>query len=339
MNGDGHEDHEDTEATRAATPDGPSRESGTFGHLPVMVERVVELLSDAPGGLFVDATLGGGGHAAAVLAANPGLRLLGIDRDDRAVDAATEQLAPFGSRVEIVRSPFSLLDELVRERTGEGATAVLMDLGVSSPQLDEPDRGFSHRSAAPLDMRMDRRGRVRAEDVVNDYSFVRLRRVISELGEERYADRVARRIIDARPIRDTAHLAEVVASAIPAPARRRGGNPAARTFQAIRIEVNRELDELAEALDAALGVLAPGGRMCVLSYHSLEDRMVKQAFRSAETGGCVCPQGLECVCGATPTVRLLKRGAWKASDDEVAQNPRSRSARLRAVEAVGGRAS
>lgn len=300
---------------------------------------MVELLSVVPDGVYVDATLGGGGHAEAVLQAHPGLRLLGIDHDERAVDAAAERLARFGARAEIVRGPASLLDQLVRQRTGEGATAVLMDLGVSSPQLDEADRGFSHRSAAPLDMRMDRRGRVRADDVVNGYSFARLRRVISELGEERYAERVARRIVDARPIRDTEHLAEVVASAIPAPARRSGGHPATRTFQAIRIEVNRELDELAEALDAALGVLAPGGRMCVLSYHSLEDRMVKQAFRSAETGGCVCPQGFECVCGATPTVKLLKRGAWKASDEEVSRNPRSRSARLRAVEAVGGRAS
>lgn len=322
-----------------AAEDRPRETPIEFVHRPVLLERVVDVLSQAPGGLFVDATLGGGGHAEAVLSANPGLRLLGLDRDERAIEAAGRRLQRFGSRVEIVRSPFSVLDELVEQRTGEGATAVLMDLGVSSPQLDEADRGFSHRSAAPLDMRMDRRGRVRAADVVNEYSFARLRRVISELGEERYADRVARRIVDARPIRDTAHLAEVVASAIPAPARRRGGHPATRTFQAIRIEVNRELDELAEALDAALGVLAPGGRMCVLSYHSLEDRMVKQAFRSAETGGCVCPQGLECVCGATPTVRLLKRGAWKPTDEEVQANPRSRSARLRAVEAVGGRAS
>ncbi len=311
-------------------------EPATFVHRPVLLERIVGILGDAPEGLFVDATLGGAGHAEAILDANPALQLLGIDRDDRAVAAATERLARFGPRGEIVRSPFSQLDELVLQRTRKGATAVLMDLGVSSPQLDEADRGFSHRSAAPLDMRMDRRSRVRASDVVNEYSFVRLRRVISDLGEERYADRVARRIVDARPITDTAHLSEVVSSAIPAPARRRGGNPATRTFQAIRIEVNRELDELAEALDAALGVLAPGGRMCVLSYHSLEDRMVKQSFRKAETGGCVCPDGLECVCGATPTVRLLKRGAWKPSAEEVAENPRSRSARLRAVEALDG---
>lgn len=304
-----------------------------------MVERIVELLREVPDGLFIDATLGGGGHAQAVLSAHEGLELLGIDRDDRGLEAAARRLAPYASRTEIVRSAFSQLDELVRARTGEGATAVLMDLGVSSPQLDEGDRGFSHRSAAPLDMRMDRRGGLRAEEVVNDYPYARLRRVIAELGEERHADRVARRICDERPIRNTAHLADVVASAIPAPARRRGGHPATRTFQAIRMEVNRELDELADALDAALGVLAPGGRICVLSYHSLEDRMVKQALRSAETGGCVCPDGLECVCGAVPTVRLLKRGAWKPSPEEVASNPRARSARLRAAEALRTRAS
>lgn len=337
---DAHDETGTGDETDTGDEPGTSDETGTgFEHRPVMVERVVELLGEVPDGLFVDATLGGGGHAQAVLSAQPGLRLLGIDRDDRGCQAAADRLAPFGSRIEIVRSAFSELDELVRERTGEGATAVLMDLGVSSPQLDEPDRGFSHRGAAPLDMRMDRRDRLRAEEVVNGYSFARLRRVISELGEERYADRVARRICDERPIRDTAHLAEVVAGAIPAPARRRGGHPATRTFQAIRMEVNRELDELSDALDAALGVLAPGGRICVLSYHSLEDRMVKQALRTAESGGCVCPDGLDCVCGAVPTVRLLKRGAWKASADEVAQNPRARSARLRAAEALGSRAS
>lgn len=328
-----------------------------------MLDEVTAILAEAPEGLFVDCTLGGAGHAEAVLRANPGLRLLGIDRDDVAIDAARTRLAPFGDRVEIVRSPFSAIGDLVRERTGspeqpldrasrapdtsdrqpsrrnEGATAVLMDLGVSSPQLDEADRGFSHRSAAPLDMRMDRRGSLDASEVVNGYSFSRLRRVISDLGEERYADRIARRIVDARPIEDTATLAEVVSSAIPAPARRRGGHPARRTFQAIRMEVNRELDELADALDAAVGVLAPGGRMCVLSYHSLEDRMVKGVLREAETGGCKCPPGLDCVCGAVPTVRLLRRGAMKPSAAEVESNPRARSARLRAAEALGGRAS
>ncbi|MCB1270967.1 MAG: 16S rRNA (cytosine(1402)-N(4))-methyltransferase RsmH [Microthrixaceae bacterium] len=305
----------------------------------MLLEQVVSLLEGAPDGLFVDATVGGAGHAAAVLDAHPGLRLLGIDRDDRAVAAARDRLGRFGARAEVVRSPFSRIEDLVRARSEQGASAVLMDLGVSSPQLDEADRGFSHRSAGPLDMRMDRRAPKSAYEVVNEYSFPKLRRVIAEFGEERHADRIARHVVDARPISDSAHLAEVVAAAVPAPARRRGGHPARRTFQAIRMEVNRELDELAEGLEAALGALAPGGRMCVLSYHSLEDRMVKGAFREAASGGCVCPDGLECVCGATPTVRLLKRGAWKPTESEVQRNPRSRSARLRAVEAVGGRAS
>ncbi|MCP4436826.1 MAG: 16S rRNA (cytosine(1402)-N(4))-methyltransferase RsmH [Actinomycetia bacterium] len=301
-----------------------------------MLEKVLEVLSDVPDGLYVDATLGGGGHAEALLEANPGLRLLGIDRDDRATGAASRRLDRFGDRVEIVRSPFSAIDELVLERTGEGASAVLFDLGVSSPQLDEPDRGFSYRAAAPLDMRMDRREPLSAEGVVNDYSFAQLRRLISRYGEERFADRIARAIVDARPVADTEQLAEIVANSIPAAARRKGGHPAKRTFQAIRIEVNSELAELETALDAALSSLTLHGRIAVLSYHSLEDRMVKGALREAETGGCTCPPGLECVCGAIPTVKLLRRGAWKPDDAEVEANPRSRSVRMRAAEELVG---
>lgn len=211
---------------------------------------------------------------------------------------------------------------------------MLMDLGVSSPQIDEADRGFSYRSSGPLDMRMDRRDALSADEVVNGYSFAQLRRLIATYGEERFAQRVARAIVDARPISDTAELAEVVRSAIPAAARRRGGDPAKRTFQAIRIEVNRELEELESALDAALSTLRLSGRIAVLSYHSLEDRAVKGTLREAETGGCICPVGLDCVCGAVPTVRLLRRGAWKANDAEVAANPRARSVRMRAAEAI-----
>ncbi len=315
-----------------------------FHHVPVLQDLVVELLAAAPDGLYVDATVGGGGHAAAVLAAHPGLRLLGLDRDDAALEAAARRLGPFGDRVELVRSGFDQIERLVTERTatrpdhprppGEGAAAVLFDLGVSSPQLDVAERGFSYRSGAPLDMRMDRRQAFSAVDVVNEYPFSQLARVIETYGEERFARRVARAIVDARPIQNTAHLAEVVRAAIPAAARRTGGHPAKRTFQAIRIEVNRELDQLAEALDGALSVLVPGGRMAVMSYHSLEDRMVKQALREAETGGCVCPPGLPCVCGAEPTVRLLKRGAWTASAEEIERNPRAESVRVRAVERI-----
>ncbi len=310
-----------------------------FDHVPVLLDRVVALFRDVPPGLYVDATLGGGGHAAAVLAANPGLRLLGLDRDDAAIAAARTRLAPFGDRVQIVRTGFDRLADVVRERTDEGASAVLMDLGVSSPQLDVAERGFSYRSAAPLDMRMDRRQSLSALDVVNDYPYAELVRVIRGFGEERFATRIARSIIEARPVADTAQLAEIVRDAIPAPARRTGGHPAKRTFQAIRIEVNQELEQLAEALDGALAVLAPGGRLAVMSYHSLEDRLVKSTLRDAETGGCVCPQNLPCVCGAEPTVRLLKRGAWVASPEETQVNRRAESVRLRAVERLSEQAS
>ena len=310
-----------------------------FHHVPVLRDRVVEVLSVVPDGLLVDATLGGGGHALALLDAHPGLRLLGIDRDDAACAAAAERLAPHAGRVEIVRSGFDRLEQLVSERTTEGATAVLMDLGVSSPQLDEADRGFSYRTAGPLDMRMDRRQPLSALDIVNTYPYAQLVRVIETYGEERHARRIARAIVEARPVADTAVLGEIVREAVPAAARRTGGHPAKRTFQAIRIEVNRELDQLMTALDGALAALAPGGRLAVISYHSLEDRLVKDAFRTASTGGCVCPPQLPCACGAEPTVTLLKRGGWTASDDEVEENPRARSARLRAVERVDGRAS
>lgn len=327
--------------------------AGAFVHAPVMVDLVVELLSVVPDGIFVDATLGGGGHAEAVLEAHPGLRLLGIDRDDVAIAEARRRLGRFGDRVHLVRSGFADLERIVAEHsnaggatpashttrttdptTQQGVTAVLIDLGVSSPQLDEAERGFSYRSASPLDMRMDRRQALSALDVVNDYPFPRLARVIETYGEERFAGRIARAIIDARPIHDTVELAEVVRAAVPAATRRHGGHPAKRTFQAIRIEVNRELEQLADGLDAAMAVLAPGGRMVVMSYHSLEDRMVKQSFQDAATGGCTCPPGLPCVCGAEPTVRLLRRGAWKATDEEVAANPRARSVRIRALEAI-----
>ena len=313
--------------------------SQPFVHVPVLLDLVVDLFRDVPPGLYVDATLGGGGHARAVLEANPGLRLLGLDRDDVAIEAASRNLAHLGDRVEIVRTGFDQIEHLVRERTEQGASAVLMDLGVSSPQLDVAERGFSYRSAAPLDMRMDRRQATSAVDVVNEYSFPELVRVIRAYGEERYASRVARSIIEARPVRDTEHLAEVVRDAIPAPARRKGGHPAKRTFQALRIEVNRELEQLTDALDGALSVLAPGGRLAVMSYHSLEDKLVKSTMREAETGGCVCPPGLPCACGAEPTVRLLKRGAWTAPADEVERNRRSESVRVRAVERLAEQAS
>lgn len=310
-----------------------------FEHVPVLLNEVVELFRDQPPGLYVDATLGGGGHAAAVLGANPGLRLLGIDRDLEALAAAGAHLEPFGDRVELVHSEFSEIHQLVSERTENGAVAIMIDLGVSSHQLDVADRGFSYRDSAPMDMRMNRTQSLSAVHVVNEYSLQELTRVIRRYGEERFAQRIARAIVDARPVTDTAMLADIIKNAIPAPARRTGGHPAKRTFQAIRIEVNRELDQLISALDGAVASLAPGGRLAILSYHSLEDRLVKGAFREAATGGCTCPPRLPCACGAEPTVRLLRSGAWKATTEEIALNRRSESVRMRAVERLEEAAS
>ena len=299
-----------------------------FEHRPVMVDEIVDLFGPVPPGTVVDATLGGAGHARALLEAHAHLSVHGLDQDPDAVAVATARLAPFGERARITHARFDRMADVVTAPV----TGVLFDLGVSSPQLDRAERGFSHRFDAPLDMRMDTTGGRTAADVVNGYDEAELARVLRELGDERFAVRIARAIVAARPVETTARLAEVVRDAIPAPARRSGGHPARRTFQAIRIEVNAELEILPEALDAALDLLAPGGRCAVLAYHSGEDRIVKQRFRHAATGGCTCPPGLPCACGATPTVRLLKRGAWKPSASEVAANPRAESARLRAVE-------
>ena len=209
---------------------------------------------------------------------------------------------------------------------------VLFDLGVSSPQVDRPERGFSYAVDGPLDMRMDRTQPTTAADVVNLYDERRLARVVARYGDERHAGRIARGIVGARPLRTTGELVDVIRASIPAPARRRGGHPAKRTFQAIRIEVNGELELLPEAIDQSIDVLVPAGRCVVLAYHSGEDRIVKDRFAEAATGGCVCPPGLPCTCGAQAVVRLLNRRARRPRPDEVARNPRAESARLRAVE-------
>ena len=309
-----------------------------FGHRPVMVDEVLGLLTPVPAGTVVDATVGGGGHARALLEAADHLAVLGLDRDPVAVAAAALALAPFGDRATVRRARFDALREVAREEGLDALSGVLFDLGVSSPQLDRPERGFSHRGDGPLDMRMDPDDTRTAADVVNSMPEADLARLLRTYGDERYAARIARAIVAARPIETTGRLADVVRDAIPAPARRRGGHPARRTFQAVRIEVNAELEVLPGALDAAVDLLAPGGRCVVLAYHSGEDRIVKERFREAATGGCTCPAGLPCTCGAQPRVRLLKRGAWKPSADEVAANPRAGSARLRAVEKLAAAA-
>lgn len=304
-----------------------------FDHLPVMVDRVVELFAPVPPGLVVDATLGGAGHSRAILDAHPHLRILGLDQDAEAVAAATRALAPYGDRAVVRHVRFDHLAEVLGELAEGGVSGVLFDLGVSSPQLDRSDRGFSFRKDGPLDMRMDRRRERTAADVVNNYSAERLAQTLDRYGDERYARRIADAIVAARPIRTTGQLAEVVANAIPAPARRTSkGHPARRTFQAIRIEVNDELSILADAIDQAIDALLPGGRCVAMSYHSGEDRIVKERFRLAETGGCTCPPGLPCACGAERKVRLLKRGAERPDSVEILRNPRAESVRLRAVE-------
>ena len=306
-----------------------------FVHAPVMRSEIIELFAPVPEGLVIDATVGGGGHADALLRAHPQLSLLGLDQDGDALEAAAARLAPHGPRVTLKRARFDQLATVVTQLGHNTVAGVLFDLGVSSPQLDRPERGFTYREAGPLDMRMDPRTALTAADVVNEYDERDLARVLRENGDERFASRIARAIVAARPVMTTTDLAEIVRDAIPAPARRTGGHPAKRSFQAIRIEVNAELDILADALDQGIEVLAPGGRIAVLSYHSGEDRIVKERLREATSTGVTPPPGLPVEpesLGRRPRLRLLKRGAWKPTSEEIAENPRSQSARLRAGE-------
>jgi 16S rRNA (cytosine1402-N4)-methyltransferase len=307
-----------------------SRALRDFAHEPVMVREVVELFAPVPDGAVVDATVGGAGHATAILEAHPHLSVIGLDRDPDAVEVATERLAPFGARAAVHHARFDALADVV-----DGpVSGVLFDLGVSSPQLDRGERGFAFRHDGPLDMRMDPTTGRSAADIVNESSVQDLTRILRDGGETRWAQRIARAIIDARPVTTTGGLAELVRNAIPAAARRTGGHPATRTFQALRIAVNDELAILPGALDDAIASLAPHGRCVVLAYHSGEDRIVKDRFNEAVTGGCTCPPRLPCVCGAEPKVRLVFRGSRKPSAEELARNHRAESARLRACEAV-----
>lgn len=311
-----------------------------MGHTPVLLERVVEILVPAleHGGVFVDGTVGLGGHARSILERAPQAELVGIDRDPGALEAARTNLAPHQERVRLVRDDFARIPAALERLGIEEVRGVLFDLGVSSPQLDEADRGFSFRRPGPLDMRMDPEQPLMASTVVNEYAQRDLAAVIRRYGEERFASRVASAIVDNRPIRDTTHLAEVVKEAIPAATRRTGGHPARRTFQALRLEVNRELEALESALPGAILSLAPGGRLVVISYHSLEDRITKRTFAEAARG-CVCPPDFPvCVCGAEAEVRLLTRRPIRPGEGEVADNPRASAAKLRAVEKLGAAA-
>jgi len=303
-----------------------------FAHTPVLSHEVVALFAPVPTGVLVDATVGGGGHSAALLAARDDLTLIGLDRDPVALEAARHRLAPFGDRVTLVHATFAELDTVT---SGSGPlSGVLFDLGVSSPQLDIAQRGFSYRRDGDLDMRMDQTAGATAGQLVNELPEAALATLFRENGEGRLAGRIARAVVAARPLTSTVQLADVVAAAVPAAVRRKG-HPAARVFQALRIQVNDELGQLEAALPVALERLAVGGRCAVISYHSGEDRLTKQIFVAASTGGCTCPPGLPCVCGARAQHRLVFRGSHQASAQEVAGNRRAESARLRAVERTG----
>lgn len=306
-----------------------------FHHVPIMLPEVMELLKPERGGLFVDGTLGGGGHSEGILSRLSDGRLYGIDRDGNAIAAASARLAPFGDKFKAIRGNFFDMKELLMAEGVSGVDGILLDLGVSSHQLDTPERGFSYHEDAPLDMRMDDRAALSAYDVVNGYGVEELAGIIKDYGEERFAFRVANAIVRERekqPINSTVQLAEIIKSAIPAANRREGPHPARRTFQAIRIEVNGELAELGRAIENAHDLLNPGGVLAVITFHSLEDRIVKQAFKKFENP-CTCdPRAPMCTCGKVPTAKILTKKPLAPGDDELEINPRSRSSKLRGIQ-------
>ena len=310
----------------------------SFSHIPVLKNEVMEYLAPERGGIFVDGTLGGGGHSEEILKRMPkDGHLYGIDRDMEAIHAAGERLKPYSGRFTPIHGNFFDMQALLASFDIKSADGILLDFGVSSHQLDTPERGFSYHSDAPLDMRMDQTAPFSARDVVNTYSFDRLCRIFWDYGEERYATRIAERILKEREnssIDTTARLASIVASAMPKKSRQESQHPARRVFQAIRIEVNGELDGLSEAVDRAHDFLCPGGRLVILTFHSLEDRIVKQAFRKYENP-CTCPPKVPvCICGKVPTARILTKKPVTCSEQEAADNPRAICSKLRAIEKI-----
>lgn len=304
-----------------------------FAHVPVMLDEVLHAMLHTPELPVIDATLGGAGHAKAILEHFPERQLIGLDQDEAAVSASRERLSAFGDRVSIHHARFDAIARIAHAAgvADGGASVVLFDLGVSSHQLDTAIRGFSYQSDGPLDMRMDpTRGETVAQ-YLDRVSEEELSALFYVHGETRFARKIARSIVAERPLRTTLELAELVGRVIPIPARRRG-HPARRVFQALRVAVNAEFDVLGVAIDDAIRLLAPGGRIIVLSYHSGEDRITKDHLLRGSTGGCQCPPGLPCVCGAIPTLRVLNRGARMAAEEEIGRNPRAKSVRLRVAE-------
>lgn len=308
----------------------------TFEHKSVLLEETIESLKIREDGIYVDGTLGGGGHALRILERlGPGGRLIGIDQDAAAIAAASERLAPYKDRTVIVRDNYRNIAGILGELSVEAVDGICLDLGVSSYQLDTPERGFSYREDAPLDMRMDQRQERTAADIVNESSEQELYRIIRDYGEDRFAKNIAKHIVAERSrerIETTGQLAQIVKNAIPAKIRAEGGHPAKRTFQALRIELNGELTALEESLDCMIGLLKPGGRLAVITFHSLEDRIVKQKFRTAENP-CICPPDFPvCVCGRKSRGRVVTRKPVMPAETELEENRRAHSARLRVFE-------
>ena len=306
-----------------------------FTHKSVLLDECIEALNIRPDGVYVDGTLGRAGHSREIVKRLTTGRLICIDRDMAAIDAAKERLAPWMERVTLIHSNFSELNDVLREAGADGVDGMLFDLGVSSPQLDDASRGFSYMQDAPLDMRMDLDAPLTAYEVVNSWSYEELRRILFEYGEERYAPAIAKAITRARetaPIETTLELVDLIKGAMPPAALREKQHPAKRSFQAIRIAVNGELDALPPMLSAAVEALNPGGRLAVITFHSLEDRIVKRAMQNMARG-CTCPPEFPvCVCGKKPKVKLLTRKPIVSGEAELAENPRARSAKLRVAE-------
>jgi 16S rRNA (cytosine1402-N4)-methyltransferase len=307
-----------------------------FKHTSVLLEETIDNLHIKPEGIYVDGTLGGGGHSYQIAARlDKGGRLIGIDQDGDAIRAAAERLEPFADRVTLVRNNYCNMREVLKQLTIEKVDGIVLDLGVSSFQLDNAERGFSYKYDTPLDMRMDQRQSLSARDIVNDYTEMELFRIIKDYGEEQFAKNIAKHIVMARkdkPVETTGELNDIIKAAIPAKMRATGGHPSKRTFQAIRIECNRELEVLRDSLDDMIELLNPGGRICIITFHSLEDRIVKSAFRKNENP-CTCPPDFPvCVCGQVSKGRVVSRKPILPSEAELAVNTRSKSAKLRVFE-------
>ena len=308
----------------------------TFRHVSVLLQETIEGLNIRPDGIYADGTLGGGGHASEVAARlTEGGRLIGIDQDADAIAAAGERLKPFGDRVTIVRDNYVNMKHVLADLGIEAVDGICLDLGVSSYQLDTAERGFSYMEDAPLDMRMDRRADRTAADLVNECSEQELFRIIRDYGEDRFAKNIAKHIVKARErkaIRTTGELADIIRGAIPMKIQVTGGHPAMRTFQALRIALNGELQVLEDSIDEMIGLLKPGGRICIITFHSLEDRIVKNGFRRNESP-CTCPPGFPvCVCGKKSRGVVITKKPILPSEEETEENPRSRSAKLRIFE-------